>query len=519
LSRFTISYNPATGEQIGESRLNTREDFLTALQKARRVQPEWAALPVKQRIKYVRRVRTFLIANVQRLAEIIALDNGKMRIDALTTEILPACMALSYYSHQAQRFLKPCKVASGNWLLSYKRSKIYRVPYGVIGIISPWNYPFGIPFSEIIMALLAGNAVIIKTASETQQVGRILEECIQSAELPDGIFQYLNLPGKEAGEAFLENGVDKLFFTGSVEVGKYIMQKAAATLTPVVLELGGKDAMIICQDADLSRSVGGAVWAGLSNAGQSCAAVERIYVHAAVYDQFLEMLKAAVETIRVGIDDNFETDMGAITTRQNFEKIQRHIQDAVNKGAKIYAQSQYPSESPGLFLPAVVLTDVNHDMQIMREETFGPVLAVMKYDTEADAIRLANDSNLGLTASVWSRSRRHAIKIARQLQVGSVMINDHMMSHGLAETPWGGFKESGIGRTHGQIGFSEMTQPQVIVNDVLPFAKKNLWWLPYSKKVYDGLVGLLNFLYGQNFRRRISGMVKLFKIVGRYYQK
>ncbi len=519
MSRFTISYNPATGEQIGESRLNTREDFLTALQKARRVQPEWAALPVKQRIKYVRRVRTFLIANVQRLAEIIALDNGKMRIDALTTEILPACMALSYYSHQAQRFLKPCKVASGNWLLSYKRSKIYRVPYGVIGIISPWNYPFGIPFSEIIMALLAGNAVIIKTASETQQVGRILEECIQSAELPDGIFQYLNLPGKEAGEAFLENGVDKLFFTGSVEVGKYIMQKAAATLTPVVLELGGKDAMIICQDADLSRSVGGAVWAGLSNAGQSCAAVERIYVHAAVYDQFLEMLKAAVETIRVGIDDNFETDMGAITTRQNFEKIQRHIQDAVNKGAKIYAQSQYPSESPGLFLPAVVLTDVNHDMQIMREETFGPVLAVMKYDTEAEAIRLANDSNLGLTASVWSRSRRHAIKIARQLQVGSVMINDHMMSHGLAETPWGGFKESGIGRTHGQIGFSEMTQPQVIVNDVLPFAKKNLWWLPYSKKVYDGLVGLLNFLYGQNFRRRISGMVKLFKIVGRYYQK
>jgi acyl-CoA reductase-like NAD-dependent aldehyde dehydrogenase len=239
LSKFTISYNPATGEKIGESHLNTKEDFLAALQKARQVQPEWAALLVKQRVEYVRRVQTFLIANVQRLAETIALDNGKLRIDALATEILPACMALSYYSRQAQCFLKPRKVASGNWLLSYKRSKIYRVPYGVIGIISPWNYPFGIPFSEIIMALLAGNAVIIKTASETQQVGRILEECIQSAELPDGIFQYLNLPGKEAGEAFLENGVDKLFFTGSVEVGKYIMQKAAATLTPVVLELGG----------------------------------------------------------------------------------------------------------------------------------------------------------------------------------------------------------------------------------------------------------------------------------------
>jgi hypothetical protein len=165
------------------------------------------------------------------------------------------------------------------------------------------------------------------------------------------------------------------------------------------------------------------------------------------------------------------------------------------------------------------LTDVNHDMLIMREETFGPVIAVMKYDAEAEAIRLANDSNLGLTASVWSRSRRRAIKIARQLQVGSVMINDHMMSHGLAETSWGGFKESGIGRTHGRLGFDEMTQPQVIINDILPFAKKNLWWLPYSKKVYDGLVGLLNFLYGQNFRRRISGLGKLLKIVGRYFQK
>jgi len=369
------------------------------------------------------------------------------------------------------------------------------------------------------MALLAGNAVIIKTASETQQVGRILEECIQSAELPDGIFHYLNLPGKAAGEAFLENGVDKLFFTGSVDVGKYIMQKAAATLTPVVLELGGKDAMIVCQDADLSRCVGGAIWAGLSNAGQSCAAVERIYVHAAVYEQFLEMLKAAVEAIRVRVDDDFETDMGAITNRQTYAKIQRHLQDAVNKGAKVSAQSQHPSDSPGLFLPAVVLTDVNHDMLIMCEETFGPVLAVMKYDTEGEAIRLANDSNLGLTASVWSRSRRHAKKIAHQLQVGTVMINDHMMSHGLAETPWGGFKESGIGRTHGKIGFDEMTQPQVVVNDILPFAKKNLWWQPYNRKVYDGLVGLLNFLYGQNFRRRISGLGKLLKIVGRYFQK
>jgi acyl-CoA reductase-like NAD-dependent aldehyde dehydrogenase len=519
LSKFTASFNPATGEKIGESHLNIREDFLAALQKARQVQPAWTALPVKQRIKFIRKIQTFLIANIQRLAGTISLDNGKLRIDALATEILPACMALNYYSRQAQRFLKPRKVASGNWLLAYKRSKIYRVPYGVIGIISPWNYPFGIPFSEIIMALLAGNAVIIKTASDTQQVGRILEECIQSAGLPDGIFHYLNLPGKEAGDAFLEYGVDKLFFTGSVEVGKYIMQKASATLTPVVLELGGKDAMIICQDADLSRCIGGAIWAGFSNAGQSCAAVERIYVHSAVYDQFLEMLKTAVEAIRVGVDDNFDTDMGAITTRQNYEKIQHHIRDAVDKGATIYARSQCPSEAPGLFLPAVVLTNVNHDMLIMCEETFGPVLAVMKYDTEEEAIRLANDSNLGLTASVWSRNRRHALKIARQLQVGSVMINDHMMSHGLAETPWGGFKESGIGRTHGQIGFNEMTQPQVIVNDILPFAKKNLWWLPYSRKVYDGLVGLLNFLYAQNFCLRIGGLVKLLKIVSRYYQK
>nr|MBC8491605.1 aldehyde dehydrogenase family protein [Candidatus Neomarinimicrobiota bacterium] len=276
--KVTECCNPATGEKIGESNLNTVEELISCIQHSKEVQPGWAAVPIRERISIIRNIRTYIVENASGIAEIISRNNGKVRVDALATEVLPAAMAVSYYMKNAKRFLKPEKLSSGSLLIANKRSKIYRKPFGVIGIISPWNYPFGIPFSEVIMALLAGNAVILKTASETQLVGRILEECINSADLPNGIFHYVNLPGRVTGDVFLENGIDKLFFIGSVAVGKYLMKKASETLTPVVLELGGNDAMIVCRDVDLEKAAAGAVWAGFSNTGQSCASVERIYV-------------------------------------------------------------------------------------------------------------------------------------------------------------------------------------------------------------------------------------------------
>ncbi|MCX7875324.1 MAG: aldehyde dehydrogenase family protein [Melioribacteraceae bacterium] len=513
----TISKNPATDEILGEFELNTIDDLKFKIDEARIAQKEWEKIPTKERTKKILKVRDYLVQNTDLIVDTITKDNGKTKVDALATEVIPATMAISYYCKNAQYFLRDEFLSAGNIFLVNKRSKIVRIPFGVIGIISPWNYPFAIPFSEVIMALLAGNSVILKVATETQLVGYEIKKAIEYADLPKGIFNYINLPGKIAGDAFLENGIDKLFFTGSVAVGKYLMKKASETLTPLVLELGGNDPMIVCEDADLFRAAKGAIWAGFQNSGQSCGGVERIYVHENVYDKFLDLLKINTEKLRISNGSNFNNDIGCMTTKNQIEIVKNHIEDALNKGAKIFAQSLILEKGEN-FLPATVLTNVNHDMLVMKDETFGPVVGVMKFSTYEEAIQLANDSYLGLTASIWTRNKKLAEKIARQLKAGAITINDHLMSHGLAETPWGGFKQSGIGRTHGKLGFDEMTQPMVIVSDILPFVKKNLWWHPFNKTLFDGLKGLVDILYSSSLRLKLIGIKNLLKILPRIFK-
>ncbi len=515
----TTSHNPATGEIIGTSTLHNVSDVENCLQQSRKAQKSWAALPIKERAKHIIKIRDYLSHNVDEIVTTIAQDNGKIRMDAYVAEVLPTAMAISYYCKNAKTFLHDQKLSMGNLFTFNKRSEVIRVPYGVIGIISPWNYPFSIAFSEIVMGLLAGNGVILKTASRTQMVGLEIIKAIEAAKLPDGLFQYVNLPGREAGDAFLNAGVDKLFFTGSVPVGKLLMKKAANTLTPVCLELGGNDAMIICEDADLNRAVSGTLWAGFSNCGQSCGGIERIYVHQDIYDEYIHLLKKEVEKLRVGYDTDYNVDMGAMTTSSQIKLVTSHIEDAQQKGAQIWAQSNIPDKQ-GLhnFLPATVLTDVNHTMDVMKFESFGPVIGVMKVDDIDQAITLANDSNLGLTGSMWSKNRKKARRIARKIQAGTVTINDHLMSHGLPESAWGGFKESGIGRSHGELGMLEMTQPQMIVDDILSFTKKNLWWHPYDETVYNGLKGIMKTLYGTTFSSKVSGLVNVVKILPRLFK-
>ncbi len=509
--------NPATGEVIGYSPLDSVEDLRAALARARSAQVGWAATPVEERCRALRRIRDTIVERADELAEVISRNNGKTRTDAMVTEVLPAAVAADYYAAQAPRFLRDRRIRPGLALLANKRSSIVRVPFGVVGIISPWNYPFAIPFSEVVMALAAGNAVLLKTATQTQLVGRALEHAVLAGGLPDGLFAHLNLPGRIAGDALLEAGIDKLFFTGSVPVGKQLMAKASETLTPLVLELGGNDPMLVCEDADLDRAAGGAAWAGMQNAGQSCGGVERIYVHAAVYEPFLERLGAQVRALRVGPDQGFDVDIGAMTTASQMRLVEEHIREAVEKGATIFAESGCPKDK-GQFLPATVLVDVDHSMRVMREESFGPVVGVMKVESMADAVRLANDSDLGLTASVWSQDRVAAEALARQLKAGVVTINDHLMSHGLAETPWGGFKQSGIGRTHGEIGFAEMTQAQCLVHDYMPAVKKNMWWYPHSRSVYDGVRGILDLLYAPA-GKKVGGAGQLLRLFPRTFRR
>ncbi len=519
MTNSTNCYNPATGEKIGQVPLTGPVELQQIFTRARAVQKEWSATPIKERAKFIFNVRDYLVKHADEMAELISRDNGKAKLDALVGEVFAASLAANYYAKNARRFLRDQKLKIGSLLLFYKRSKVVHVPYGVVGIISPWNYPFGIPFHELAFGLLAGNAVVIKTATETLLVGQKLVDIFNAAGLPQGLLNFVNVPGREVGTTFFSNGVDKIFFTGSEAVGKILSRQAAETLTPLSLELGGNDPMLVCPDADLHRAVMGAIWAGFTNSGQNCGAVERVYVHEQVYEPFCAMLKEKIADFKIGIGNDYRNDMGVMTTTSQVQIVKEHVTDALDKGAQILVQTDPPDSDLKNALPVVVLTDVDHSMRIMREETFGPVLAVMKVADMDEAVRLANDSDLGLTGSVWSKDRDVAEKLARRLEVGAVLINDHLMSHGLAETPWGGFKNSGNGgRTHGQWGFEEMTKPQVIVHDYFPFARQSMWWHPYNKKIYDAFVALPGFLFGKSYKQRWAGLKALFKVLPRYYK-
>jgi succinate-semialdehyde dehydrogenase/glutarate-semialdehyde dehydrogenase len=488
------------------------------MEKARKAQALWAELPYGERRRRLKKAGQRLAARIDEITETIHRENGKVPLDALAAEVLPALMALHYYLRRGRAFLADRKIGGGSLLMFNKRSRMVYKPYGVVGIISPWNYPFAIPFSEVVMALLAGNGVLLKTASVVPETGRALADIFSGPELPEGLFSWVELPGAEAGRAFITGdgvcaGVDKLFFTGSTAVGRELMTLAAPRLLPLVLELGGADAAIIREDADLDRAAAGIIWAAFSNAGQSCGGVQRVIAHRGVYEAFLEKFCGLVKNLVPG------RDLGPMTTAKQKEAVQKQVEACLSRGARIAAQS--PGVSPednSLFVPAMVLTDAAPDTPVMKEEIFGPVAAVIPAEDDDEAIRIANTSSYGLTASVWSRSSRRARELARRVNAGAVMINDHLMSHGLAETPWGGFGDSGLGRTHGEPGFREMLKAQVIIDDVLPGVKRNLWWQPYSEKVYRGIRAIAAFLAGTP-GGRLRAVPTLIKIFFRYWKK
>jgi acyl-CoA reductase-like NAD-dependent aldehyde dehydrogenase len=487
---------------------HTASDLNKFIYDARNAQKSWKEKTFRQRKKIIRRMSRIILKYSDEIAETISGCTGKTRFDALSTEVLPSAMAATYYAKAAKRFLKKKGIKAGNILLSYKRSYFLHEPWGVIGIISPWNYPFGIPFHEVVMGLMAGNAVILKVASLVTAVGEILKKVVEEAGVPEGLFHLVNMAGSKAGPAFIEAGVNKLFFTGSIPVGKKLMSLASSKLIPVCLELGGNDAMIVCKDASLDRAVNGTLWAGLSNCGQSCGGVERIYVHESLAVPFSSLLSERLKLLRTGREKEFDVDIGSLTTQNQYSKVKAQVKDAVSKGARIIASAGM-DDPKQLLHPLMLIENTTPEMELMKEETFGPIIVLDTFLTENEAVEKANSTTYGLTASIWSKHTGRAKKLASRLEAGAVTINDHLMSHGLAETHWGGYKQSGIGRSHGQTGFDEMTQTKVVVNDLLHGLPKNMWWYPHSKKSYNGIKGVMAFLFSKNFFKKLSGLGRL----------
>ncbi len=506
----TVATNPATGEQIGAVPNTDLDRFADMMTRARTAQAAWASMTFNERAQRILVMRGYIVAHMDELAEVISRSNGKTRVDAMATEVLPCALACDWYAKHTAGILREQRRSVSSILFFQKRSALLRLPIGVVGIISPWNYPLSIPFGEIVMGLMAGNAVMLKVAAATPLVGEAIERIVAAADLPPGLFQLVTGAGGQVSKAFLGHGIDKIFFTGSVGVGKELMAAAAATLTPLSLELGGNDPMIVLEDADLERATNGALWAGFQNCGQSCGGVERIYVHESVYDDFVRLMIAKTKALRHGPDNgDFAVDIGSVTTAGQLRTVQAHLEDALSRGGRIAAQSQGPATSEGqLFHPATLLLDVPDDSLAMREETFGPLIPVTVFRTEEEVIRRANDSDLALTSSVWTRDTARGKRIARRLETGVTTINDHLYTHGLSEMPWGGWKYSGLGRTHGPEGLHEMTHLKAINWDVMP-GKRNLWWYPQSVDAYAALKQAAQFVFAPTIVGRVWNGVKL----------
>lgn len=509
---------PGTGASLRVVDRTDAAGAREAIHRARAAQPDWGRRPLRQRVEMIARLGPLMLERADALVEVISAEVGRPRAESLAFEVMPSVIGHRWYCRNAAAHLSERSLGIGHPAFINKRNTVERVPWGVVGILAPWNYPLGIPMHEIVPALIAGNAVVFKTADETVGVGAAIGELMDEIGLPDGVFQHIHLDGPEAGDAMLApDGVDKLFFTGSVRVGKQLMAKAAATLTPVSLELGGNDPMIVCADADLERAVHGAVWAGMMNCGQSCAGVERIYVVPEVYEAFMDKLGERVASLRVGTaDQGHDVDVGPLCTLRQADSVRQHMEEAMAQGAQVYASAPIPETDPEpRFIAPTVLIGVDHSMRIMREETFGPIVTVMQVRDEDEAVLLANDSELGLSASVWTRDRRRGRELASRLQAGVITVNDHVLSHGIPSTPWGGFKQSGMGRGHGPYAFEAVSQPRARVEERFGFLRRNAWWFPYDQYTYDGLAGILNFMHGRGLKARLRGLWRFLKLVPR----
>lgn len=492
--REIISYDPATGEEIGRAAMSSPDEVKQAVAEARQAQPAWASLTFKQRGRVILQARELMLAEREEIATLVSRETGKPVAEAVSMEIVPTLDAMHYFAHASENLLRPQKIDIGQYGLMGRTSTILYRPLGVVGIISPWNFPLATPADEVVMALMAGNAVVLKPSELTPLIALKLSDIFRRAGLPPKLLHVLTGDGS-TGAALVDARVDKIMFTGSVATGKRVAEAAAKYLTPVVLELGGKDPMIVLADADLEMAARGAVWGAFANSGQACASVERCYVEETIAPKFIERVVQETRRLKQGLGTDEAVDVGAMSNERQLQIVIDHVNDAKQRGAQILTGGQRGrgaeggANSAGYFYEPTVLTNVDHDMTIMRDETFGPVLPVMTFKTEDEAVALANDSVFGLTASVWTKDIARGKRIAERIEAGTVMVNEVVYTHGIAQTPWGGMKDSGYGRTHGRLGLLELVHPQHIHVNRLSFLP-DLWWFRYTSragKLFGGL--------------------------------
>jgi acyl-CoA reductase-like NAD-dependent aldehyde dehydrogenase len=489
--------SPVDFETLGEIEVTTEEGVKAALERARKVQPAWAELDVSERARILLRALDVVVRRQDELIDVVLSETGKTRSEAIQMEIFASCDALAYYAKRAEKLLAPEKRKLHGLMRFMKKLKVHYRPLGVVGVISPWNAPLIMPLNPTSQALVAGNAVLLKPSEVTPFSGLQVAEIFEEAGLPEGLLQVLSGDG-ETGAALTQCGVDKIAFTGSVATGRKVGVACAEQLIPCTLELGGKDPMIVCEDADIESAAAGALNGSFTNTGQYCCGTERVYVMDEVADEFIEHAVARASKLRQGAEGEF--DVGAIFWPSQLEIIERHMQDAVDKGAQILVGGRRNPELEGCFFEPTVMTHVDHDMLIMREETFGPILPIMRVANEEEALRLANDTSYGLSATVWTKDEYRGTKLAKSIQSGGVCVNDMTVTYGIPEAPFGGLKNSGVGQVNGEAGLRGYCHALPVITDRWG-GKQARSFYPLSEKKDQGVQKVIRMVFGTSIGR------------------
>src|SRR3954453_2590795 len=489
--------NPATGAVVATVPAAGPDEVAAMVARARSAQPSWEAAGFEARAVVLRRAQQWVARHGERVARTIMEETGKAYEDAHVVEVGYTAMMLGYWAGHAAGHLAEERVRSASPFVAGRRLVVRYRPLGVVGVIGPWNYPLVNCFGDCIPALAAGNAAVLKPSTQTPLTSLLMLECLRECGLPEDVFQVAAGPGG-TGAALVDH-VDMVMFTGSTETGRSVYERAAARLIPVSLELGGKDPMIVLADADLERAAGAAVYYGLQNGGQTCISVERVYVEAPAYDEFVDKVTRKVGALRQGIPGGpGSVDVGAITFAPQLEIVRRHVEQGRDAGARI-TTGGHVREGSGRFFEPTVLADVDHSMTAMTEETFGPTVPIMKVADAEEAIRLANDSAYGLGASVWTKDLARGESIARRIESGYAGVNDANVNYFAYELPMGGWKSSGLGVRHGAAGIRQYPRQQAILVTRLAM-KRDVHFFPYTARTTNLLGRLTKFLYGRGKR-------------------
>lgn len=501
-------YSPSTKELLGAMEETKPEEIANMFAEAKQAFGMWRQFTVRERLSYFEKLRDVLLSELEEATSVISKSNGKVKLDALVADIMPVLDFLSFLKKDAAAILQRQKAKTPIVFIG-KKSYVEYMPRGVVAVISPWNYPFQLTMIPVLSALISGNTIIAKPSEITPFVGRYMEEIFQKAGFPKGVIQFAH-GGKEVGEAVIHYKPDYIFFTGSVATGKIIATEAAKHLIPVTLELGGKDPMIVCHDANIERAAKGAVWGAFTNSGQVCMSVERLFVDERIYEPFLAAVKKEVAQLKQG--SAIQHDIGSMTFQKQVSIVKEQVADALTKGA-ILETGKSPSEwdEDSMFIEPMVLTSVTDDMKLIQEETFGPTLPIIPFKDEKEVITRANSSEYGLNASVWSSDLNKAEQIASELVSGAVIINDVLISVANHHLPFGGAKKSGIGSYHAEQGLRMFCYEKAVMSDTGK-KRSEVQWYPYEGK-YDDFKRMIQSFYGgsKNYSVFVKSFLNLLK--------